>query len=262
MLEALLGDACWYEETQAKTGEAITQTTLKDENPLLHGFRSQLQAGAGLLRTPTRFAGRSFLAPWSLAERVEAVCNISLNAARQANQVMGHDAVICGVVGPLAEAPLDADQVHKAVGEPAIYLLDKGADCLSLEGFTNLESFRWGMECLKMVNNVPVPLSGFLDLQGVPTAVLLAGLELTAAEVDLELVGLELSLAQALQLPPAQPGSCGWGWMIKAGPDLPPAQRQQALQTLLSYDPSLILGGTGLSTAAWGLLMQELQAGG
>ncbi len=259
MLEALLGDACWFSEIEAKTGQALAITTLEDQNPLLHGFRNQLQAGAGMLRTPTRFAGRSHLKALGLEERIEAICNISLNAARQANQVMGQDALICGVVGPALGEALDEALTRKAVGEPAIYLLDKGADCLQLEGFANLTQFRWGMECLKMINNVPVPLSGFLQVSGLPDLPTLNALARLAQDLELDLIGLELTLDQALALPPSLPDSCAWGFMLQAGGAQPLGKRQQALAQLTGYDPSLILGGLGLCTADWAALMQELR---
>jgi len=93
------------------------------------------------------------------------------------------------------------------------------------------------------------------------TEELLEKLRGLAQSADLDLLGLELTLEQALSLPERQDWSIPMGFMIKGGSKpLTSQEEAQALERILSYDPSLVLGGPGMTGKAWGEIAQALQS--
>ncbi len=245
-MQFLLGDYDWVPHLVAQTQKPLIQSLLDDENALSHGYRQALANRPGLIRTPTREINQSFLSPLKMEDRVEAACNIAVSAARQALRVLGLDSVLCGVVGPLAgEPPWSKADVSRFLGEEAIFLIDKEVDCLQLEGVGDLKSFQQVLEMIKMVNLAPVPLSAFLDLRQKPTDQLWVDLLTLANGLELELVGMELTLEQALDLPPP-PGLGGWGrgrfYAQTRGEKLKPRRRRPSLKPFGCDGPKLNLG--------------------
>ena len=115
--------------------------------------RGYLAAGAGLIRSNTRYANRFALAAHDLEDRCEAINNSGIALARQA---AGTDGVVMGSIGPIDPAAAAAPERERAYSEQLIYLSDVGADFLLLEHFTGLEEALMVARCAERVSDAPI----------------------------------------------------------------------------------------------------------
>lgn len=254
----LFADHLWFLAMERDQGKAMAQLLTEEGNELSNAYRLEIQSGAGLIRTPTLHCNRSFLRKHGLEERVEAIHNVALQTARDCLTKMNADALLCGVVGPLLEEE-EEDQDHwqvelqRQVAEPAIYLIDKGADCLQLEGYVDPEKFKLALKSLRKVNQVPVPISAVFRLSPAHGPEVMAELIHYAAVLEIELIGFELSLEEAAQLPePMGEPEIAVGFQIRAGLEpITDELIEQGLKRILGWNPTMMLGGMGLGREDW-----------
>ena len=248
----MLGDAAWSKDWADRLGKAACQILVEDENAALHGYREVLKEAPGLVRTPTYECNRAFLSEFKMEERVEAVCNIAVNAGRQALEATKTDALLCGIVGPMpAGYDYDLDDLPKYVGDITVYLLDKGVDCVQVEGYSWYPAFQKAVETVRRVNSIPIPMSAFYKIEGDLVPETYEQCWILAGNLDLELLGFELSLEQALQFPDRLTADLPLGFAINSLSGFDKETQKAALAVLMENDPSMIIGGHGLSSDDW-----------
>lgn len=254
MPDILLGDAYWSPETPQKSA---AQFLLEEEIPLLHAYNQRLSAGAELLRVPTRHTSAAYLAPQGLTERIEAVHNIAIQSAQHTKEQGPFDALIAGVLAPPApEFKGNEKALMHELAEPAIYMIDKGAEVMVLEGFSDWDLFETALKALKSVNQVPVPTSAFFRPPQVDAQTLVK-LFVFGETLELEAVGLELTLAEAAQLKRKDlPSDLAFGLQILGGGER--IEPERAKEALVELAPTMILGGEGLPEPVWLDLAQSL----
>ena len=261
MAAILFGDADWSNGSSLSKPPA--QYILEDEIPLLHAFHAQMKAGYSLVRCPTMQTSRSWLGPEETAERIEAVHNIAIQLAKH-TQEQGHfDALVAGVIGPPKSLEKLSHQraLEHEFGEPAIYMIDKGADCMVVQGFSDWDSFETAAKILKDVNRVPVPCSIFFRPTEDPKEIL-PRLFVLGETLEFEAVGLELPLSEAAKLTKADlPTDLSFGLQIlpESGKELAGSARIQAMEALLALEPTLLLAGEGMGNQAWESFVVEIK---
>ncbi|OGG96600.1 MAG: hypothetical protein A2508_10555 [Candidatus Lambdaproteobacteria bacterium RIFOXYD12_FULL_49_8] len=257
----LFGDAYWESEIPLKD-KSLAQFILEDEVPLLHCFHNQLKLGATLLRTPTRHSTLPDLAKLGLSDKSEALHNIAVSSGKHAIAAGGFDALLAGVLGPhlLVEGE-DREAIwERDYAESAIYMIDKGADCMMVEGINDFLMFQAALRGIKKVNQVPVPVSAFFRL-GEDRPKMIEKLYYVAELLELEAIGLELRLSEVAALSPDMlPTDLALGIQLLGEPQpLDKKERDQAIVSLLKLNPTLILAGEGMESAQWIELKPRIQ---
>jgi len=262
MAAILFGDADWSNGPSASKPPA--QSILEDEIPLLHAFHGQMRAGYSLVRCPTLRTGPSWLKDLDLTEKIEAVHNIAIQLAKHTQEQGDFDSLVAGVIGPpksMEHLGHDRALEHE-FAQPAIYLIDKGADCMVLQGFTDWQQFETAAKIVNDVNRVPVPVSLFFRPQEDPKQ-WLAPLFLLGETLEIEAVGLELPLSAMASLKKEDlPSDLAFGLQILPESDKPLAgsMRILALEALLALEPTLLLAGEGTGAKEWESLVAEIKS--
>ncbi|MDT8448500.1 MAG: homocysteine S-methyltransferase family protein [bacterium] len=255
MSAILLGDAFWSPQDPSKS---VPQFILEDEIPLLHLYHQQFKTGASMVRTPTRQSSAAYLKPLGLLDRIEAVHNIAVQSAKHTQEQGDFDCLVAAVMAPPSpdfEGRTEAALEHE-LAEPVIYMIDKGADIMILEGFSDWDQFETALKVLKSVNQVPLPTSAFFrpkqaDLETIQR------LFVFGEALELEAVGLELTLSDAAKLRRADlPSDLAFGLQILGGGE--PVELDRAVERLWELGPTLMLGGEGFSQASWDQLSSRL----
>ena len=160
-MAVLFGDADWT--VQLPSTKPLPQFLLEEEIPLLHLYHQAMKSGAQLVRCPTGKTSFSWLEPLGLAEKIEAVHNVAVQSAKHTQAQGNFDLLVAGVIGPRPQTAPYANEraLEREVSEPAIYLIDKGVDCLLTQGFEDLNTLEIALRAIKDVNRVPVPVSVF-----------------------------------------------------------------------------------------------------
>ncbi|OGH00325.1 MAG: hypothetical protein A2600_00875 [Candidatus Lambdaproteobacteria bacterium RIFOXYD1_FULL_56_27] len=240
----------------------MPQFLLEEEIPLLHLYHQAMKSGAQLVRCPTGKTSFSWLEPLGLAEKIEAVHNVAVQSAKHTQAQGNFDLLVAGVIGPRPQTAPYANEraLEREVSEPAIYLIDKGVDCLLTQGFEDLNTLEIALRAIKDVNRVPVPVSVFFrpgpELQGVLTRLFALG-----EVMGFEAVGLELPLSQVARIRKSDLATdLAFGLQILPEPTGAVLDEPRALEALWQLEPTLLLGGEGLGPQAWEELKQKLGA--
>ena len=260
----LLGDSAWSEDWANRLGKAACQILVEDENAVLHGYREILKDSPGLVRTPTYACNRAFLKAHDLEERIEAVTNIAVDSGRAALDALKQDTLLCGVIGPMPkDFEFEIDDLPRYAGDIAVYLIDKGVDCIQIEGFSWYTAFQKTVETVRRVNSAPIPMSAFFKLDDDLDVETYEQAWTLAVNLNLDLLGFELSLEQALKFPDRLGADLPMGFAINSLSGFDEAKQIEALTVLIECDPSLMLGGQGLSSDDWRslkTLIEKIQA--
>ncbi|PCI23523.1 MAG: hypothetical protein COB67_12660 [SAR324 cluster bacterium] len=250
-----MGDHHWPSSFKKDSEKPLAQTIVEEENILVHRYNGELRKQAGLIRTPTVECNRTFLRELGLEERIEAIHNIAVSTGTDTITNGGFDSLLAGTVGPYfnPDPDLRIDEMEKAFGEPAVYLIDKGIDVLLLQGFTDLTMFQVAVRSMRRVNSVPIPLAAFFRLQEADMDTVNRVLNL-ADQLQIELVGFEVTPSLLEKLPEQMPAcETALGFQLGENPEEASSQQQlrAACEKLLTYTPTMILGGQGLSAEKW-----------
>ena len=109
------------------------------------GHRSYLRAGAQLLRSNSEGAHRLALEALDLAQRGEALNNVSMALAQE---VKGYGAIVAGSITAItAQSPTALRE--QAYGEQCIYLADTGANVLLLWDFSDITELQLALQVAK-----------------------------------------------------------------------------------------------------------------
>jgi len=262
MAAILFGDADWSNGPSSSKPPA--QSILEDEIPLLHAYHGQMRAGYSLVRCPTFRTGPSWLEALGLSEKIEAVHSIAIQLSKHTQEQGNFDSLVCGVIGP----PMSTENLgHRRAlehefAQPAIFMIDKGADCMMLQGFSEWDQFETAAKALNEVNQVPVPCSLFFRPKNDPKN-WLEPLFMLGEVLHCEAVGLELPLSEVMQISKVDfPTDLAFGLQIlpEEGKELAGSARIQAIEHLLALEPTLLLAGEGTGAKAWESLVAEIKS--
>jgi len=119
-----------------------------------------LSAGARVILTNTFGANRFRLEPHGLSGRVQ---EINSKAATLAREIVAHDALLAGDIGPtarfLALGEVSAEELSRVFGEQARALAQAGVDLIVVESMTDAEEMAIAVEAAVQETGLPVVAS-------------------------------------------------------------------------------------------------------
>lgn len=220
-------------ETPGATARSLLEANLAHPE-IVHSIHLEyIAAGAQIVETNTFGASPARLERLGLGERAHQIISDAVKIAREAREASGQSVWIAGSIGPLDADwmldinPDDEEQIWQFADQTGV-LLDRGADLIILETFSNLSELLLAIRAVRRVSKtVPVIAQMTFDERGELASGESAE---TAARIvteanDIEVLGVNCSLGPQASLAVLENLSRGTNLPLSIMPNAGFAQR-------------------------------------
>jgi len=254
MSPILFGDDLWYGTSDDVSFQSLATSILEQSSILAQHYKKKLQNNPGLIRTPTCQFNRYELSKINFEEKIEALQNIAVSTALFAIQETQSDTLLAGTIGPYngRDRNIREAELQRYFSEPAIYLTDRGVHTLLLEGFTDSGQLKKAILSLRKINSVPIPLAAFYRISSQTKSTTISDLIKYSDQIGIELIGFEVDLEELINLPACLNNrQTPLGFQLMNRGNISNLDLEQICEKLVSFSPTLILGGKGLKEEDW-----------